>query len=191
MNNYWENLTKEKWDTVSYPYRPKKQDLVFLNGLEKNKKIILFGATPEIRIILSKSRHSVTIFDVSKQCVEQMGRYVEDKTLETYIYGDWLTYQLQETYDYVIGDLVFNIVKQEDHQKLEQIIKRLGTPGAKFFFRTLTKKEVGRLFLATSNLSMLILFLSCINHKINAKIFHFLNRFFNNPNKGTQIVFLN
>lgn len=187
---YWENLTKAKWEKVTFPYRPRPVDLTFLDGVDKNKKVIIFGATPEIRSFFSKRRQPVTIFDSSKKCVDEMGYFVEDVSLETYIYGNWLTHHVEEKYDYIIGDLVFNIINKADHKKLNATIERIKKPTTKVFFRTLSKNDTLLFFVQTKNIAMLFLYLSCINNTINLRIFKFLNKLFSSTDKSTQIVFL-
>ena len=190
MLNYWETLSKEKWEKVSYPYRPRKEDLSFLKQVEDNKKTILFGATPEVRIFFSERKIPITIFDYSKNSVEEMGKFVIDKTLETYIYGDWLEFPLEGKYDYIIGDLVYNIIDINKHKVLDRQITKVSKPGTKIFFRTLSRKDMLFTFLRTGNLVTLVLFLSSLNKVLSKNIFSRLSKLFFGVNKGTQVVFL-
>lgn len=190
MKNYWDVLTKEKWDNVQYPYRPRPEDLDFLESIEKGKKVLLFGATPEIRLFFSKRKQHITIFDASNECVQEMGRYIEDKSYETYINADWLTYSGTDNYDYVLGDLVFNVIQKENHPMLKKVIQNMSSPTAKIFFRTLSKNDILNLFLQKKDLSMLFLVISCRNKKVNHHLFSFLCKFFTKKVRSTQIAFL-
>lgn len=190
MKNYWDAVTKEKWDSLFYIYRPSKKDITNLEQIGKNKSVILFGATPEIREFFSKRGQKLTVFDYSEKFVNEMGKYIEDKTHETYVYDNWLTHKSNVTYDYIVGDFIFNVINKEKHAELKRSIDMMSHQNTKVIFRTLSKNDALKAFLDSGNINMLLLAVSCRNGVVNIAIFEFLSRLIFRKKIETRIVYL-
>lgn len=190
MKNYWDSVTKEKWDNLFHIYRPSKVDIANLEQIGKNKSVILFGATPEIREFFSKRNQELTVFDFSEKFVTEMGKYVNDKTRETYVYDNWLTYKSKIKFDYILGDFILNVIKKEDHEQLKNCIKQMSHEKTKVIFRTLSKKDAIRAYISSGNINMLLLAVSCTKNTVNIPMFEFLSKLFFAKKIETRIVYL-
>lgn len=132
----WEKILKIG-DKNYYPSSPSKEELKIMEkyfvriikkikGIFRKSKVLVLGATHGLRDMAIKYDCEVTSVDISKDAFASMNKlmhYKSDK--ENIIVDNWLTVPLKKNhFDVVLGDLVFNNVKYQEHSLL---FKRLKT----------------------------------------------------------------
>ena len=127
----WLNISKT-WQKFKPPYKPSKKRIKnyqeLLNKYSQGKKVLLLGATPEIRDLLAKLKCQVTVFDLNQDVVKAMTSLRKTKSKEKIVIGDWLTKDINEKYDVIIGDTILNNVKLKDYLPLFKRINKLLKP---------------------------------------------------------------
>ncbi len=75
---------------------------------KKNPKILILGATPELRQVMYNVKAEITIIDINIEMILAMTELVKNKRKdEIIVRGDWLSNPLADNYyDVVMGDLV-------------------------------------------------------------------------------------
>ena len=133
MENHklWKSIAA-KWKHHCPPGIPSEDDQklyeeLMLEGLEgkEKKKVLVLGATPEIRNIIAKHDDiDVTIIDQNMEMILAMTELMtKENKNEKWIQGNWLTVDYFNHYfDVVMGDLVIcNILKDNQEQFISQI----------------------------------------------------------------------
>ena len=148
---YWTGLA-QRWRKVAPPIRPSKADLKiyerFLKGVVKNKKqprILILGATPEMRDLAAKYKAETTVCDISLEMIMAMTALMSYKKAgqkEIWVRASWVTVPLQHNYyDLILGDGVnTNVSWPEANQWWKHLIQLLKPKGA----------FITRIFYATS-----------------------------------------
>ena len=119
------------WNKYTFPFRPSKKDIKnYFSGIDSNKKILLLGATPEIREIFSKNSSKITVADFSIEMMEEMTKlgYKINKNKEEWIKIDWLNLDkfFEDNYfDFILGDLVLRNIETKYQSKFLNKISRL------------------------------------------------------------------
>jgi len=144
----WSKIAKN-WETYIPPGRPSKQDCILYDEVIKktikgisNSKVLVLGATPEIRSFLSKysleQGTQVFLIDINKDMVEAMSLLVDfPNNKETVVIKSWLDMDFEENFfDIVIGDLVVTNVALEDKPRLLEKIEKILKPEGRFLTRT-------------------------------------------------------
>lgn len=123
--SYWENLAK-RWEKVAPPVRPSREDLKIYEEFlqlkikkEEKPKVLIWGATPELRDLAHKYKAEVTVCDISLDMILAMTKlmkYKEKLSKEILVKADWSTVPLQqEYYNVILGDAVnLNISWQKE-----------------------------------------------------------------------------
>jgi len=109
---YWLKLAKN-WRKVKAPVRPSREDVLFFKeeskkiiGKKKNIKILIFGATPELRDLALSFKAEVVTIDQNLDMILAMKNLMKHKeSNEVIIKGDWLSTPLKRNYfDLIWGD---------------------------------------------------------------------------------------
>ena len=163
--NPWREIAKH-WEKIKYPARPSKKNVRdykrFLDEVilkKKNPRILVFGATPELRDILAQYHNiEITVVDFNMEMILAMTKlmkYKEKTSKETWVKSDWLKVPLKENYyDVLLGDcLLQNVPRlkqlfflEKCHKFLKKggyFITKIGAkyPGAKVYeFKNLLKE---------------------------------------------------
>lgn len=136
----WSKLAHD-WAQLRPPARPSQGEIkIYDEAIKRIKesvprpKVLLLGATPELRDLLAKYKFSVTLVDINSAMVKATTKLLKRKNHhEKIIIGDWLKTKLpQHYYDIVIGDHVFSNVKFKKWHEFCQIINNLLRPSGYF-----------------------------------------------------------
>ncbi len=137
---YWTDLA-QWWRKVAPPVRPSKSDIKiyerFLKKVIKNKKqpkILILGATPEMRDLAAKYRAETTVCDISLEMIIAMIQLMTHKKAgqkEVWVKASWVTVPLKHNYyDVILADgVICNIPWSEVNQwwkHLNQLLKPKG-----------------------------------------------------------------
>lgn len=134
----------ERWAKTFPPSRPFSGDLEVYKQLIKKyrnhdslTKILILGATPELRDLASRFYTKMTVVDVNKNMVESLTTLRRYRTPEKVVIQPWQKFTCEEKQDIVLGDASLNMLNQSDIprviQKVSQALKSKGY----FFHRTL------------------------------------------------------
>jgi len=143
----WKQIANT-WKLLTPPWRPSRVNLrdykEFLQktiGGVKNPKVLILGATPEIRDLLSKFKNiEVTLVDYNMEMILAMNELVKkDNTKnEIWVKSDWLNVPLKEKYfDAVIGDYITTNIHAKNLNQLLKKINVLLKPNGRFISRIL------------------------------------------------------
>ena len=132
----WKNDLAQVWDKILPPARPFPSELKifekYIKKFAKNKdaKILILGATPELRDLVLKHKLTPICADIHKKNFIALKKLMKYKGKEIFIHSDWLKLKGKEIYDLIIGDTAFTMLpwkKWEDCLKrLKQIVKKDG-----------------------------------------------------------------
>lgn len=139
----------ESWKEVSTPIRPSQQECDFYENYvrnfshDKNKRILVLGATPELRDIALRYSLRPASCDVDSRIWEAMKFLMKEQGEEKFIYCDWLKMSENDKYDIILGDGSINMLSNDDFesfiQKTAKIInegglniQRIGTHSEKY-----------------------------------------------------------
>lgn len=132
------------WAKFAPPGRPSKDDIknydkllkIALNNIEQ-PKIVILGATPEIRNLLYKYKDTkVLCVDMTGDMYWAMNNFIKHQNpREKFIKANWLTMSKKiKDADVVIGDYVLGNISDHQH-KFYLEIKRILKPGGYFIHR--------------------------------------------------------
>ena len=113
---YWWELAK-KWRDIRHPVRPSKGDLKIYEGFlnkekrrRKNLKILVLGATPEMRDLAAKYGSEVVVCDLSINMIIAMTELMrKENKNEIWIKASWITVPLKHNYFDVILSILCSI----------------------------------------------------------------------------------
>jgi len=140
FNQPWKAFAKRWEKYYTPPGRPSKQAInVYrkyakeaLKGLRRKPRGLIFGATPELRDLLTEMKFEVTIIDINMEMILAMSELTKKKNPEEIIIkSNWLASPLASNYyDVVLGDLVLsNIIPERQAKFLNEIIRILKSKG--------------------------------------------------------------
>jgi len=128
-----------QWDKYTSPFRPSCEDIknysLIFNRLKMKNRVLVLGATPEIREILSKFDSSIIIADFSFKMISGMIFFNKsiNETKEKWIKSDWMAldkFIKNNYFDVIVGDLFLrNINPQlqlECLRKISRLLKKGG-----------------------------------------------------------------
>lgn len=129
---WWYNV----WKKVEPPFCPSKGEVKFYENAvkkilgRKNPKVLVLGATPEIRDLLAKHRISTVVLDVNAGMVNGLAKLMkyEKRRKEKVIINNWLNVSKlfpKDHFDLIMGHDVFNNLPWGSYQKLAQGIKKV------------------------------------------------------------------
>lgn len=145
----------EHWGAVGSPWRPSLSDLSGYRQLISSSfpraKILILGATPELRDLAAQCGGERTVVDISLPMLMTMGSRTNVSKIddEIIVKSEWCSAPLRENYfDLIIGDMVWWVISVETQRRLASKMARwLRSDGmfvARFRLRDpLTKKEDG------------------------------------------------
>lgn len=132
----WTSNLARVWDKILPPARPFPSELKifekYIKKFAKNKKakILILGATPELRDLVLKYKLTPICADINEENFIALKKLMKHKGKEIFIHSDWLKLKGKEIYDLIIGDTAFTMLswrKWEDCLKrLKQIVKKDG-----------------------------------------------------------------
>lgn len=99
---------------------------------KKHGRILVLGATPEIRQMLYKIKAEITIVDINLEMIWSMSELIKNKhNDEIILRSDWLNMPLKDGYyDIILGDLVIcNIERNKQSLFLKEIARLLKPKG--------------------------------------------------------------
>lgn len=163
----WKNIAAV-WKSLKHPARPCKKNIrdykKFIDEVIAKKKfarVLVFGATPELRDILAQYHNiEITIVDFNIEMIlgmTELMKYKEKTSREIWLKSDWLKAPLKENhYDVLLGDALFQNLPRLKHpffvEKCYKLLKRGGYfitrlcakyPGAKVYkFKDLLKDYI-------------------------------------------------
>jgi len=131
--NEWQAWAKN-FQTFYPPWRPSTERIQIYRQLikkyVKGNKILVLGATPEIRDMLTKMKFKVTLIDMSPMMVKAMTSLRKTKSKEKIIIHNWLTAKFKDRFDFIIGDsVVNNLHPKQINLFLRQLTKWLSKKG--------------------------------------------------------------
>ncbi|PIN85987.1 hypothetical protein COV19_07255 [Candidatus Woesearchaeota archaeon CG10_big_fil_rev_8_21_14_0_10_44_13] len=138
----WKGFAK-RWDEYyTAPGRPTRDEVrIFLNYIKKSGKlakgkkskikVLVLGATPELRDMLARIKADVSLIDVSKYMIREMTKLRKTRSKEHRFTGNWLKMPFSGGYfDIVVGDLAQgNIPKNKKDIFLAEISRVLKKEG--------------------------------------------------------------
>ncbi len=151
---YWFNLANY-WRQLGPPIRPSKMEIKnyeqFLPlAIKKRKKlkILILGATPELRDLAHKYQAEVTVVDINWQMIMAMRELMKYKNKpEIWVKSGWTAVPLADNYyDVILGDGVVGNISQNDSrqwwQHLNEFLKNGGYFITRIFVGLYDKKAV-------------------------------------------------
>lgn len=140
----WENLAP-KWAAYASPFRPSCEDVKnyeeILKRIGRKEKVLILGATPELRDIAAKMNLDVVVADFSLSMVRGMlkfGKYAT-KYQEKWVIADWLALgkflKTDNCFDIILGDLILRNIEPTLQGAFLEKISNLLVPGGFFITR--------------------------------------------------------
>lgn len=140
----WEEIAK-RWYLGIPPWRPSKDDIGIykkLCGKKLKGNVLILGATPELRDLVSPLCNQLTLVDMSPAMIERTTLLLKhpSHSNEIRIQGDWCTSLLpNNSFDLVVGDMpwwVLSTLKQKNlRNKIFTILKDDGSLVTRFRIR--------------------------------------------------------
>ena len=139
----WESVVS-KWDKYASPFKLSGGDVrnyeAILKRTTSKEKVLILGATPEIRDLAAKMNLNVIVADFSLKMLKGMLDSAKYKARykEKWIIADWLDLDrfLKNNYfDVILGDLVLRNIEPELQSDFLDKISKLMTPEAFFITR--------------------------------------------------------
>lgn len=118
IDNFLRNAL-ERWEEFGTPVRPSKDECdlysYYVKNLTKdrNQKILILGATPELRDIALRHSTRPVVCDIDDRQLEAMAFFMEESGEEKFIQCDWLDIPEDEKYDIILGDASLNMLTAE------------------------------------------------------------------------------
>ncbi len=130
----WEDYLKH-WSKLRHPIIPEKISLATYKKLikkyVKGNKVLLLGATCQLRDLLAKLNMHVTCVDISPIILKAHEKMCKvRKRKEKIVVGDWLKYNPKERFDLVIADAANFQIKESSYDlffsKVASWLKKTG-----------------------------------------------------------------
>lgn len=110
--SYWDSVVTS-WQHCPSPVRPSAGDIAlyerFLKNKEGEKRILILGATPELRDVAANTENSrVYVADFSSRMLQEMSQFTRNVRIseETWLKCDWLDIPCPAGFfDVILGDL--------------------------------------------------------------------------------------
>jgi SAM-dependent methyltransferase len=146
FQQHWRTVAK-RWQEIPAPMHPWQSEIKIYQRLAyqvlknvRNPRILILGATPEMRDIAHNIRNSeVTCVDIDMNMILAMGQLLKnpDKAKqETWIRSNWVTVPLLEgNYDLILGEAVLGNVGRELWPNFLNHLKNILRPNGHFITR--------------------------------------------------------
>lgn len=130
------------WKNLGVPHRPNKEEIAiyryFLGEITTENRILILGATPELRdLVLSLGAQSF-VADYSRQMLTVMQTFMnqDPKGRETIIEKNWLDLDFPENFfTAILGDLSLRHISPESQYSLLEKMYRWTKPNGKIILR--------------------------------------------------------
>ena len=142
----------DSWKLFTPPWHPSVDNITLykklldrtIKGVE-NPKVLILGATPEIRDMLADYKNiEVVLADITMEMILAMNELVKKENFsnEIWVKSDWLKMPLEKDYfDAIIGDYVISQFPKELTNNFLSKIKSLLKPNGRFIHRTIFFNE--------------------------------------------------
>lgn len=136
INPSWHESIATQWDEYAPPVRPSPSEINAWKkymALKSHARVLVLGATPELRDMAHELKAQVSIVDASLTMMQEMSTHMKHTNEEeVWMRANWLTMPFAENYfDFVIGDFVFANISVADKPKfLRKILAVLKSNGA-------------------------------------------------------------
>lgn len=132
VKRVWKNYAIN-WKTRSSPWRPSTGDIdIYKKLIKQNKgKILILGATPEIRSMDILDNFTVTLIDISSDMLTSMSKLVPAQKVnkEVQIISDWCDMPFPDSsFDIVLSDCPWWLFSIMNQRKLSNEIFRILKP---------------------------------------------------------------
>lgn len=133
-----------KWNRYFSPFRPSAGDIKnyedILRQVARKEKILILGATPELRDIAARFGSEIVVVDSSQDMIEKMTKFMKSNrgVNEKRLNVDWFSLSgvLKDNYfDVILGDLVLRNITAARQEEFLDKISRLIAPGGIFIAR--------------------------------------------------------
>lgn len=108
--HFWHQSVAKQWSIYKPPVVPSAGEVRQIRKwmTKKKARVLILGATPELRDLCAALKADVTLVDVSFSMMEAMTSIMKKSNpTETWVRANWLEAPLAENYfDYALGDLV-------------------------------------------------------------------------------------
>lgn len=143
----WKKMA-DSWKLLTPPWHPSADNIALykklldkaINGIE-NPKVLILGATPEIRDMLADYKNiEIVLADITMEMILAMNELVkrENFSNEIWVKSDWLKMPLKKDYfDIIFGDYVISQFPEELTNTFLEKIKSLLKPTGRFIHRTI------------------------------------------------------
>jgi len=143
----WSSIASS-WQLLTPPWRPGKENIAYyekilkkqIKGI-KNPKVLILGATPEIRDMLAKHKNiEVVLADYNMEMVLAMNELVIKKNFqnERWLKTSWIDMPLEKGYfDMIFGDYVLSQLPENLTNKFIGHIKSLLNKNGRFITRVI------------------------------------------------------
>lgn len=131
----WNNYYAIIWKDIKPPIRPYEDEIRYFKEILKKKvdtetdvKVLILGSTPELRDVVYSFNLSPTVVDYSIENYEMMGELCRYERNDTVVCCDWmdmLNYLSPDSYDIILGEAAFNVIRPEYAEKLFYICNKL------------------------------------------------------------------
>ena len=131
----WNNYYAIIWKDIKPPIRPYEDEIRYFKEIIKKKvdtetdvKVLILGSTPELRDIVYSFNLSPTVVDYSIENYEMMGELCRYERNDTVVCCDWmdmLYYLSPDSYDIILGEAAFNVIRPDYTEKLFCICNKL------------------------------------------------------------------
>lgn len=142
-HRYWEDSARH-WNDIASPVRPSNGDIEIYRAYIKKEngvaaqKILILGATPELRDLAQEGRAHVHVADFSSRMLHSMLRFTKcrDPRKENWAEENWLRLLLPKNhFDLILGDLILQQVPPPLEPQLLEKIHSLLAPAGVFLGR--------------------------------------------------------
>jgi len=129
------------WSDRWSPWRPSFGDIdiyQMLAGKKLNGRVLLLGATPELRDLIAQNGGKTTLIDICPEMVGAATKFLNysNPKNETWIMADWCEMPFSSDYfDLVIGDFMWWLLSLPRQEMLRDQITRILKPGGNFVSR--------------------------------------------------------
>jgi hypothetical protein len=133
------------WSHMTPPARPSPKIVdIYRQALTGDgHKVLLFGATPEIRSLCHEHGHDLLVADMSKDIYTAVSSLVEVPGAETFINENWMTMSPGDDFSFAMGDGVVNMLEHQLHRPFFEAASRALKPGGALVIHThfVSKRE--------------------------------------------------
>lgn len=131
----WEE-NSQRWHASGSPWRPSPGDIELyhkLGGEKLKRKVLVLGATPELRDLVARCGGRITLIDISPAMIGRMTSLLtySDPCNEIWVKCDWSEAPFSDSsFDLVVGDMpwwVLSVVKQSEvRDEIARVLKSDG-----------------------------------------------------------------